>query len=138
MNHTHPLARLLAAAAFLAVSTAAQAQTPAPNTRWVNDHGSELFLESIGPDGRLTGTYSSSLPGFACRNIAFPLVGWMDGDRLAYSVQWKNANVDCAQITSWTGFARHGRIFVEWSLVYRDATEGRPNLSRGFDQYKPK
>jgi hypothetical protein len=138
MNHTHSLARLLAGATLLTVAAAAQAQTPAANTRWVNDHGSELFLESIAPDGRLTGTYSSSLPSFACRNIAFPLVGWMDCDRIAYAVQWKNASVDCAQITSWTGFARNGRIFVEWSLVYRDAIEGRPNLSRGFDQYKPK
>lgn len=138
MKLTLTSVRLLAGGAFLALAAAAQAQTPAANTRWVNDHGSELFIESIAPDGRLTGTYSSSLPNFKCRNIAFPLAGWMDGDRIAYSIQWKNADVDCAQITSWTGFARHGRIFVEWSLVYRDAIEGRPNLSRGFDQYRPK
>ena len=44
---------------------------PAPQTRWVNDHGSELFIEAVAPDGWLTGTYSSSAPNFKCRNIAF-------------------------------------------------------------------
>jgi hypothetical protein len=126
------------AAAFFAVAATAQAQSIAPQTRWVNDHGSELFIESIAPDGRLGGTYSSKLPNFQCRNTAFPLTGWTGGDRIAYTVQWKSADVDCNQITSWTGFARDGRIFVEWSLVYFDTIEGRQSLSRGFDQYKPK
>ena len=124
--------------AFLAMATASHAQAPAPQTRWVNDHGSELFIESVGPDGRLAGTYSSSAPNFQCRNIAFPLTGWLDGERVAYTVQWKNDKVNCNQITSWTGFAHGGRIFVEWSLVYFDTIEGRQSLSRGFDQYRPK
>jgi hypothetical protein len=123
---------------LLVLTATARAQSPAPQTTWINDHGSELVIQSIAADGRLTGTYSSSAPNFKCRNIAFPAVGWVDGDRIAYTVQWKNANVDCNQITSWTGFARTGRIFVEWSLVYFDAIEGRQSLSRGFDQYKPK
>ena len=125
-------------AAFLALTSMASAQGLAPQTSWVNDHGSELVIQSIAADGRLTGTYSSSTPNFNCRNVAFPLAGWADGDRLAYAVQWKNANVDCAQITSWTGFARNGLIHVEWILVYFDAIEGRQILRRGFDQYKPK
>lgn len=127
-----------ASVALLVPGTTAHAQSPAPQTRWANDHGSELVIESIAGDGRLAGTYSSSASNFNCRNIAFPAVGWVDGDRIAYTVQWKNANVDCNQITSWTGFARNGRIFVEWSLVYFDAIEGRQSLSRGFDQYRPK
>lgn len=129
---------VLSAVALLATTSLAGAQSPAPQTRWVNDHGSELFIDSIAADGRLTGTYSSSAPNFNCRNIAFPATGWVDGDRIAYTVQWKNTNVDCKQITSWTGFARNGRIFVEWSLVFLDVLEGRQSLSRGFDQYKPK
>lgn len=132
------IAATIAIAAVFAVAATADAQAPAPQTRWVNDHGSELFIDSIGPDGRLSGAYSSSAPNFLCRNMAFPLTGWVDGERLAYTVQWKNAGANCNQITSWTGFARNGRIFVEWTLVYFDAIEGRQSLSRGFDQYRPK
>lgn len=130
--------RLVASAAFLGLASSVNAQSLAPQTSWVNDHGSQLVIQSIAPDGRLTGTYSGTAPSFKCRDIAFPLVGWVDGDRLSYTVRWKNADVDCGQITSWTGFARNGRIIVEWTLVYLDAGEGRQVLRRGFDQYKPK
>ncbi|SKA03833.1 Avidin family protein [Enhydrobacter aerosaccus] len=126
------------ALALLVLPMAAAAQSLAPQTRWVNNHGSELVIESIGPDGRLTGTYSSSAPGYKCRGIAFPIVGWVDGERIAYTMQARNGSADCGTMTSWTGYLQGGRLYAEWSLAYFDTEANRPMLDRGTDIYRPK
>ncbi len=86
----------------------------------------------------LTGTYSSSLHSFPCRNIAFPVVGWVDGDRISYTMRTKSGSVDCQSITSWTGYLPDGRLYAEWSLAYFDTGTNRPTLNRGTDVYRPK
>ncbi len=48
----------LCAVALLALPATAGAQSLAPQTRWVNDHGSELLIQSIAPDGRLYAEWS--------------------------------------------------------------------------------
>lgn len=126
------------ALALLVLPTAAGAQSLAPQTRWVNDHGSELVIQSIGADGRLTGTYSSNLPDYKCRNIAFPVVGWVDGDRISYAMQARNGSANCGTMTSWTGYLQGGRLYAEWGLAYFDAGTKRPMLDHGTDIYHPK
>ncbi len=130
------LLRLVLCAMAL-LSTAANAQPSlAPHTTWVNDHDSELVIDSIGPDGRLTGTYANRLPDFKCRTAVFPLAGWLDGDMISFAVRWKNAELDCTSITSWTGYVSKGRILVEWNIVYQD--QGQPRVRRGTDEFKLK
>lgn len=124
--------------AAAAMPVAAGAQPLAPQTRWVNNHGSELVIESIASDGRLTGTYSSSAPGYKCRGIAFPVTGWVDGDRIAYTMRARNGSADCGTMTSWTGYLHGGRLYAEWSLAYFNAEANRPTLDRGTDVYRPK
>ena len=85
-----PMTLFMAAAAALAAPLAADAQSLAPQTTWVNNHGSVLVIQSIGPDGRLAGTYSQDSPGYACRGVAFPIVGWVDGDRISYTMRARN------------------------------------------------
>ncbi len=63
-----------------------------------------------------------------CRR-RFSLVGWMDGQRISYTVLWKNASVDCNSITSWTGYFNGGRLGVEWVVTFPTST-ARP-------QYEP-
>jgi hypothetical protein len=128
----------ISAVAVLAQPLAAGAQSLAPQTRWVNNHGSEFVIKSVGPDGSLTGTYSSSLHGFPCRNIAFPVVGWVDGDRITYTMRTRAGSVDCKSVTSWTGYLHDGRLYAEWSLAYFDTETNRPTLNRGTDVYRPK
>ena len=128
----------ICAAAALALPMTAGAQSLKPQTRWVNNHGSELVIQSIGPDGSLTGTYSSSLHNFPCRNIAFPVVGWVDGDRITYAMRTRAGSVDCKSVTSWTGYLQGGRLYAEWSLAYFDTEANRPTLNRGTDVYRPK
>jgi hypothetical protein len=126
---------------FVAICCAAipaVAQSLAPGTTWVNDHGSTLTITGVGPDGRLTGTYSNSQQDYPCRNIAFPLTGWIDGRFIAYSMRAKTATVDCGTITSWTGILDDGKLYAEWSLASIDPRTKKPMLDRGRDVYRVK
>lgn len=125
------LGLLLTAAA---VAPRAGAQSPSVIGTWANDHGSVLIIGSIGPDGSVTGTYANNAPGYKCAGIAFPLLGWMDGPRISYTVRWKNASVDCASITSWTGYFSDARLGVEWVLTYEE--NGASRVRIGSDSYR--
>ncbi len=111
----------------------ANAQSPSVTGTWVNDHGSTLVIRSTGVDGSVTGTYASSTPGYKCAGVAFPIVGWMDGQRISYTVLWKNASVDCNSITSWTGYFNAGRLGVEWVVTFDEY--GAPTIRTGSDSY---
>jgi hypothetical protein len=132
------LLSLVCAVGALVVPALAGAQSLAPQTAWINDHGSVLVIQSIAPDGRLTGTYSNSMPGTPCDNVAFPLTGWVDGERITYSIRRKNASVDCGSVSSWTGYLVKGRIYAEWSTGQWDAHTSQALLTRGTDVYRPK
>lgn len=132
---------VLAVAVTVAVSAApgaAGAQSFTPQTAWANDHGSTLTIREIGADGRLSGTYSFNIPGYACRNIDFPLTGWVDGDRIAYTMRAKTASADCGFVVSWTAVIREGRLEAEWVRADADPRSGRSILVHGTDLYRPK
>jgi len=57
----------------------------------------------------------------------------MDGDRISYTVLWKNASVDCNSITSWTGYFNEGRLGVEWILAFDEY--GASRIRTGSDSY---
>lgn len=76
----------LSLAAVLCPIVQAGAQAPVTGT-WANDHGSVLVIQSVGADGSVTGTYANNAPGFKCVGVAFPIVGWMDGSRISYTVR---------------------------------------------------
>lgn len=120
----------------VSLSIVAHAQSDSREGTWANDHGSQLVIRSIGPDGSLSGTYANNSPSYECRGVAFPIVGWLDGDMISYTTKWKSGASDCKSITSWTGYFREGRLAVEWVLVYHDAAEGRPKVRTGTDFYK--
>ena len=43
---------------------------------WANDHGSQLVIRSIGPDGSVSGTYANNSPSYECRQLP-NLLSWM-------------------------------------------------------------
>lgn len=120
-------------AALCCAAQPTEAQSASVAGTWANDHGSVLVIQSVGPDGRLTGTYANNAPGYKCGGVAFPIVGWMDGPRISYTVRWKNASVDCTSITSWTGYFHDGRLGVEWVLTYEEY--GASRIRIGSDSY---
>ena len=123
----------LSLAALCAAAPQANAQPPSVTGTWVNDHGSVLVIQSIGANGSVTGTYANNAAGYKCAGVAFPLVGWMDGQRISYTVLWKNASVDCNSITSWTGYFNAGRLGVEWVVTFDEY--GAPTIRTGSDSY---
>ena len=125
---------LVSAIVMLAATACATAQSGPPQATWVNDHGSTLVIQSVAPDGKLTGTSSNSQPDFKCRGVAFPLAGWMDGDRISYTVRWSNAAIDCASTTSWSGYISGGVLLANWTIVYRDS-DGQTKNRTGSDRY---
>ncbi|WP_428682735.1 avidin/streptavidin family protein [Reyranella sp.] len=126
----------LSLAALGLVPQQAAAQSPSVTGTWANDHGSVLVIRSVGTDGSVAGTYANNAPGYKCGGIAFPIVGWMDGPRISYTVRWKNASVDCTSITSWTGYFNDGRLGVEWVLTYEEQDGSKVRI--GSDSYRRK
>lgn len=123
----------LSLAALWAAATQGSAQSPSVTGTWVNDHGSTLVIQTIGADGSVTGTYANNAPGYKCAGAAFPIIGWIDGARISYTVRWRNASVDCASITSWTGYFNEGRLGVEWVLAFEEY--GASRIRTGSDSY---
>ncbi|MFZ5779213.1 MAG: avidin/streptavidin family protein [Pseudomonadota bacterium] len=123
------LALLLVIAALPATG---HAQSFGPQTVWTNDHA-RLVVQSIDADGRLSGTYTNQGAGFGCAGRAFPVTGWVDGDKISFAVRRKDP-ANCTPIESWTGFMRDGELLVEFYAVVTDS--GRTTILRGSDQYR--
>jgi Avidin family len=109
---------------LLATPITARAQSLAPQTTWVNDHA-RFEIQSIDPDGRLTGTYENFGTNFTCAGQAFPATGWVDGERISYVVRRKNPG-NCTSVQAWTGYVRGDELLVEFAAVVWDYPECRP------------
>jgi hypothetical protein len=105
------LKRLASSLALLGLPLAAEAQSLAPKTTWVNDHA-QLVIQSVDAQGQLAGTYTNYGPGFGCAGRAFPVTGWIDGDMISFTVHRKEP-ANCTPIQAWTGFVRDGQLLVE-------------------------
>jgi hypothetical protein len=89
--------------------------------QWVNELGSALIIEDVGPDGKIIGQYASST---GVDGKVFPLTGWMNRSEenpeeinIAFMVRWTGYG----SITSWTGYCVEDedgiRIKTIWNLV---------------------
>jgi hypothetical protein len=117
---------------ILALPVAASGQSLAPQTTWINDHA-RFVIQSIDPDGRLTGTYENFGPTFSCAGQAFPVTGWVDGDRISYATRRKNPS-NCSSVQSWTGYVREGELLVEFAAVFSNGTQ--TSVLTGADRYR--
>lgn len=108
---------LLSAACLVAASTAGLAQSFLPNAVWTNQNGSTLTIKQIAPNGSFTGLYVSHGSG-SCQGDAFPVIGWIDGQKISFIVRWANAKENCEAITSWTGYLDRRGVLMRWNRVY--------------------
>jgi len=84
--------------AMLLLACSADAQDAAPEVagEWANERGSSVtFIET---DGLLSGYYSTQL-GNPDPDSRFPLTGFIEGDQLTFTVNFKGYG----SLTSWTG-----------------------------------
>jgi hypothetical protein len=114
--------RQIAAFALLVLPAVACAQVPASTPAsapasvsasvWTNDHA-RLVIQSVGPDGRLSGTYQNFGSHFSCAGIVYPVTGWLDGDRISYTALRKDQR-NCTAMESWLGTIRGNELVVEF------------------------
>lgn len=108
----------------------------APST-WVNQRGSTLQIDKIDDDGKLTGTYINRADGFGCKELEYPVTGWVYGVAITFTTKWQNPK-DCNSITAWTGsiVKRQTAIDTLWQLVVNNpwksgtVTAGSDSFSR--------
>jgi hypothetical protein len=126
------LKRFASGLGLLCLPFAAEAQSLASQTIWVNDHA-QLVIQSVDAQGQLAGIYTNYGSGFGCAARAFPVTGWIDGDTISFTVH-RQEPANCTTIQAWTGFVRDGQLLVEYLAV---ATEGgRTGLIKGSDRYR--
>lgn len=121
------LSSLALIAAFSCVSTivAAEESSLTALSVWENQRGSKLTIQTIDPaSGLLTGNYINNAAGYGCIGSPYPVVGYVYGNVISWSVRWSNAQQDCQSITAWTGYYQNGKISTEWELVYGDQIGG--------------
>lgn len=132
-------------AAFLIVATlvsmAAHARDLAraaiqASSAWTNQRGSTLYIDSVAPNGQLTGHYINRAQGFNCQNIAYPVVGWIYQNAITFTTIWQNPVESCNSITSWTGFYDNGQISTLWQLVVNGSSSTNQIL-QGSDTFNP-
>lgn len=103
---------------------------------WTNQSGSTLYIENIGNDGKITGSYINRAQGYGCQNIAYPATGWVYGTAITFTVSWENTIESCNSITSWTGFIYQGEIHTLWQLVV-NGSSSTSQILKGSDTFKP-
>ncbi len=88
---------------------------------WINQNGSTLQLHE--QDGVISGSYCSR-KGRAASGKEYPIVGMANGDVLAFSVDWRDAEANLESITSFSGRIERNAdgiqaIHTIWVLVRR-------------------
>jgi uncharacterized protein YndB with AHSA1/START domain len=68
---------------------------------WINQNGSTVTFERHA-DGRLTGRYQSKKGRGAVGN-SYPLTGCVNGELVAFQVDWRDDRANLHAITSFTG-----------------------------------
>ena len=128
------LRRIALSVCLLALPFAMHAQTSSlpVQTVWQNDHA-RLVIQSVDAEGKLVGTYQNSGSGFLCADIAYPVTGWVDGDRITFSTRRKDPR-NCTNVQAWTGFVRDDELLVEFVAIYWNGTA---NVAvNGSDRYR--
>ncbi len=103
---------------------------------WTNQSGSTLYIDSVEPNGKLTGIYINRASGYQCQNIPYLVTGWIYGTAITFTTKWKNSVESCNSITAWTGFFYRGQIQTLWQLVKNGSTS-TGQIIKGSDIFKP-
>jgi hypothetical protein len=103
---------------------------------WTNQDGSTLYIDSVGSNGQLTGTYINRAPGYSCQNISYPVTGWIYGTAITFTTIWQSSTESCNSITAWTGFYYNGQIVTLWQLTINGSTR-ISQIITGNDVFSP-
>ena len=101
---------------------------------WVNQSGSVMNF-TLSSSGQITGSYVNNAAGTGCQGTAYPLVGYLIGDTIAWSVLWNNSTANCNSVTAWGGYYDPGTssIITDWTLAYEGSQGGA--IENGSDTF---
>ncbi|MCF7794235.1 MAG: avidin/streptavidin family protein [Candidatus Cloacimonetes bacterium] len=106
------------------------------NSSWTNAAGSILNIETVDEvNGKLSGYYINKEESFPCRNIPYPLTGFIYEDCITFSVIWKSDTESCDALTTWIGKIEGNEISTSWQLVNHEMTD-ITNLMSGKDNFR--
>src|SRR5699024_8201303 len=101
------------------------------SSTWMNQRGSTLHIDDVNASsGEIAGYYINRAEDFDCKDISYPVTGWIYGTAITFTVKWKDTEKSCNSITAWTGFYYQGKITTLWQLVY-DKTESTEKIRKG-------
>lgn len=120
-------------ACLLAGTGVGFAQSFQENASWTNQHGSQLRIDAIAPNGSFSGSYVNRTG--SCKDRTYPVTGWIDGQKISFTVRWANAAADCQGITSWTGYLGAKGVLTHWTFVHFNHS-GNPVLTSGTDVFR--
>ncbi|MBL1293165.1 MAG: hypothetical protein COB61_004755 [Thiotrichales bacterium] len=103
---------------------------------WTNQEGSTLYIDTVGSNGLITGTYINRASDYSCRNISYPVTGWVYGTAITFNTVWESTTESCNSITAWTGFYYKGQISTLWQLTINGSTSTSQILT-GSDVFMP-
>lgn len=103
---------------------------------WTNQDGSTLYIDTVGTNGLITGTYINRASGYQCKNISYPVTGWVYGTAITFTTIWESTTESCNSITAWTGFYYQGQISTLWQLTINGSTS-TSQIMTGSDVFKP-
>ena len=105
---------------------------------WINQNGSTVTFEQH-TDGTLSGTYRSRKGRGAVGN-SYPLTGHVNGELVAFQVDWRDASANLSAITSFTG--RLGRdadgqpvLHTMWVLARQFEDEARTKPTQTWNAF---
>ncbi len=124
--------RIAAFALFMLPAVACAQSAAPPSAVWTNDHA-RLVIQSVAPDGRLSGTYENLGGSFACSGTVYPVTGWHDGDRVSFTTLRRDPR-NCTAMESWMGVIRGSELVVDIIALGTRGTE--VEIKRGADVYR--
>jgi len=101
----------------LEAETGAITLFPVPST-WTSIEGSILTIENIEDQThKITRYFITKAEDYPCKNIPYPVTGWLYGSILTFSVMWKDQKESCGAVTTWIGYIEQNRITAVWKLI---------------------
>lgn len=93
---------------------------------WENRNGSILTIDTVA-DGRFTGTFLST-KGRAARGKRYPVQGVINGELVAFAVDFADHDANLHSISNFTGRWQDDVLHTVWVLArgFEDAEQTRP------------
>jgi hypothetical protein len=97
----------------------AEAQSLTAPSVWMNQRGSELDIDSVDGNGKITGHFTNNASGFECKGTKVDVAGQaISGNEVTFAADF----AACYTLTSWLGSVQGKTLTTTWVLFYPTKT----------------